>query len=140
MTRKAKKQSTMIDDVFFPDVVLGEAQVGTPTAALFPARNYSFKVVKNKHIITVPRSGNYHKLAPEVFSEDDGDFMLYDDKNNVMYLPAISKILFATKKYPDLKSNQLFMPIVLIFNDKTVEIVGQVIEMLPPLTTTSTVV
>lgn len=138
MTRKKKKQNVKIEDVFLPDTVVGESQVGTPTMAFFPARNYHFKVVKNKHTITIPRAGDYHKLAPEIFSKDEGNFMLYDDKNSVMYLPAISKVLFAVEKYPDLKSNQLFMPIVLLFNEKTVDVVGQVIEMLPPVTTTST--
>lgn len=138
MTRKKKKQNVEIEDVFLPDVVVGESQTGTPTMAFFPARNYHFKVVKNKHTITIPRSGDYHKLAPEIFSKDEGDFMLYDNKNSVMYLPAISKVLFAVEKYPDLKNNQLFMPIVLMFNEKTVDVVGQIIEMLPPLTNTST--
>jgi len=138
MTRKKKKQDVMTNDVFLPDTEVGKSQVGTPTMAFFPARNYHFKVVKSKHTITIPRAGDYHKLAPEVFSKDEGSFMLYDDKNSVMYLPAISKVLFAVEKYPDLKSNQLFMPVVLIFNDETVEVVGQIIEMLPPLTTTPT--
>ncbi len=138
MTRKKNKQDAMIDDVFLPVTDVGKSQVGTPTMAFFPARNYHFKVVKNKHTITVPRLGNYHELAPEVFPKDEGDFMLYDDKNSVMYLPSISKVLFAVEKYPDLKNNQLFMPIFLIFDKETVDIVGQIIEMLPPLNATST--
>jgi hypothetical protein len=141
MARKKKKQEQNLlpDGVFLPDMVIGETQIGTPTMAFFPARNYHFKVIKNKHTVTIPRSGDYHKLAPDVFPKNEGSFMLYDEENSVMYLPAISKVLFAVEKYPDLKSNQLFMPIVLMFNEDTVDVIGQVIEMLPPLTTTSTV-
>lgn len=107
------------------------AQVGTPTMALFPARNYKFKVLKREHKITVPRAGKYIDLAPEIFTEEDGEFNLYDEESKIMYLPAISKVLFAVSKYPDLKGNQLFTPIAFIFNDEEVDIVGQVVEMLP---------
>ncbi len=136
-----KKKESKIDKVKDQMVeVTGQAQIGTPTIAFFPARNYRFRVVKGEHKITIPRSGEYCKLAPEIFSEEDGEFMLYDDESNIMYLPAISKILFATSKYPDLKNNQLFIPIALIFEKKTVDIIGQVIEMMPPPRETSTAV
>jgi len=136
--KKNNKKDAMVDDIFLQSTPTGKSQIGTPTMAFFPARNYHFKVVKNKHTITIPRFGDYNKLAPEIFSEDDGEFMLYDEKNSVMYLPAVSKVLFAVEKYPDLGSNQLFIPVVLVFNEETVDVVGQVIEMLPPLTNTST--
>ena len=100
--------------------------------SLFPARNYHFRVVKGEHKLTIPRVGKYHELAPDIFKEEDGEFNLYDGDSNVMYLPAISKVLFAVSKYPDLENNQLFAPIALIFNEDTVDIIGQVIEMLPP--------
>lgn len=105
-------------------------EVGTPTLALFPARNYRFKVVKKEHKITVPRKGTYTDLS-DIFTEDDGMFNLYDEENKVMYLPAISKVLFGVSKYPDLKNNQIFAPIALVFSEETVDIIGQVVEMLP---------
>ena len=107
-------------------------QVGTPTIALLPARNYYFKVY-GKHKITIPRKGIYHELDPNFFSEADGEFNLLDEKNAVMYLPAISKILFATAQYPDLKDGELFAPIALKFNKDTVDIYGQIIGMLAPI-------
>ena len=136
-----KKKVSKIDEVKEQMVeAVDRDQTGTPTIALFPARNYHFKVLKGEHKITIPRTGEYHKLDPEFFSEEEGAFMLYDDDSRTMYLPAISKVLFATSKYPDLKGNQLFLPIALIFEEETVDIIGQVIEMMPPPTETSTAV
>ena len=116
----------------------GTAQVGTPTMVMFPARNFYFKVSKTEHEIVIPRKGNYHELAPEVFTEEDGDFMVQDEENAVMYLPAITKILFAVNKYPALEHNQLFAPIALVLDEDVVRIVGQVVEMLPPQPVKST--
>ncbi len=107
-------------------------QEGTPPMVMFPARNFRFKVSKAEHKITIPRKGNYNDLAPGLFPEEAGDFMVYDEENTAMYLPSLTKILFAVEKYPDLKSNQLFAPIVLLFNEDTVDIIGQIIDMLPP--------
>jgi hypothetical protein len=112
-------------------ITWSEPQLGTPTMVMFPAKNFRFRVTKTEFKITIPRKGNYHDLAPEVFPVEDGDFMVYDEENTVMYLPAITKILFATNKYPELEPNQVFAPIALLINDDQVDIVGQVIEMLP---------
>jgi hypothetical protein len=106
-------------------------QEGTPTMVMFPAKNYGFRVSKTEYTISIPRMGNYAELAPEVFNEDDGNFMVFDEENSVMYLPALTKILFATNQYPDLKGNQLFAPIALLINEDTVDIIGQIVEMLP---------
>lgn len=128
--KKTKKEPFNLTSLV--DWSVGKSNFGTPTMSLFPARNYHFVVTKEEHKITIPRSGKYVDLAPEVFKEEDGEFMLYDESSKVMYIPAISKVLFAVSKYPDLKNNQLFAPIALIFNEKTVDIIGQVVEMLPP--------
>ena len=117
----------------------GGSQIGTPTMVMFPARNFHFKVLKDEHKITIPRKGKYNDLAPEIFGKDEGEFMVYDEESTVMYLPAITKILFAVQKYPDLESNQLFAPIALLINDDTVDIIGQVVEMLPPEPVKSTI-
>ena len=107
-------------------------QVGTPVMALFPARRYNFRVSKTEYTITIPRKGNYHEMAPDFFKEQDGDFMIFDEENAVFYLPAITKVLFAADKYPALENNQLFAPIALLVNDETIDIVGQIVEILPP--------
>lgn len=109
--------------------------VGTPTMALLPARKYLFKLLSgdNKSItITVPRKGSYHDLDKETYSKEDGSFHIYDEKNNVIYIPSISKVLFGINKYPDLKANQLFLPEVFVINEDTVDVVGKVIEMVDP--------
>lgn len=124
-----KKIKTMPSDL--SSWAAGESQVGTPTMVLMPARNFHFRVSRGEHKITIPRKGNYHEIAPEIFSEEEGDFMVYDEENAVMYMPAITKILFAVKKYPDLKNNELFAPVALLFNEDTVDIIGQIVAILP---------
>lgn len=109
-----------------------DINVGTPTMALLPATNYLFKVHKKEHKITIPRKGVYSEIDPEMYTKEDGEFMLLDEKSSVMYLPAISKVLFAVKKYPKLKPNELFAPIALVFKKKTVTIIAQIIEMVEP--------
>jgi hypothetical protein len=105
---------------------------GTPPMVMFPARQYTYKVAKAEHKVTIPRKGNYHAIAPDIFTEEDGDFMVYDEENAVMYLPSLTKIMFATETYPDLKDNQLFAPIAMVFDKDTVDVIGQIVDMIPP--------
>lgn len=107
-------------------------QIGTPTMALLPARNYRFRAHNQEHRIEIPRRGKYADLAPEIFGEEEGDFMIYDEESKIMYLPAISKVLFASGKYPDLGPAHMFAPIAFMFEEDKVVIIGQVVEMLPP--------
>ena len=108
--------------------------LGTPTAVLLPARNYKFKVYQEDYVITIPRKGKYIDLDPDMFSEDDGefDFMSYDNskKQHTIYIPALSKILFATTQYPKMEDTQAFTPIALVIKKDTVDIVGNLIEMI----------
>ena len=111
-------------------------QVGTPTMVLLSPRNYHFKVLDDKYKITISRKGTYHEIAPDFFAEEDGSFELLNEENMIMYLPAITKVLFAENKYPMLKVNQLFAPLALVFHEETVDILGQVIEMVSMVTPT----
>ncbi len=104
-------------------------QVGTPSMVLLPARHFYFKVIDKQYKISIPREGSYNAIDSTYFSKEDGSFNLLDVHNSVLYLPAISKVLFATKQYPNLKQNQLFAPIALKFNSDTVDIYGQIIEL-----------
>jgi len=108
----------------------GDAQLGTPSMVMLPSRNYPFKVDKKIHKIVLTREGSYNDLDAEFFSDEDGEFKLYDEERNVLYFPAISKVLYAEKKYPDLKDHQLFAPLFMVVNKNDVEIFGQVIDML----------
>jgi len=107
-------------------------QTGTPTMVLLPARNYKFKVVNEEYKIVIPRKGSYAEIDPEFFSEEDGEFHLMDGRTKALYLPSISKVLFATQQYPDLKSEELFAPVLIKFKKDEVEIIGQKLEMLLP--------
>ena len=107
-----------------------EIQVGTPSMVLMPARNYAFEVSKETYTIVIPRKGEYNEMEPNLFSKEDGKFDLYNSRKGVMFLPAISKVLFAANKYPDLEDDQLFAPISLVFKKDTVEISGQVVNMI----------
>jgi len=108
--------------------------VGTPTMMLLPARNYRFKVYQKDHSIKIPRKGAYKDFDGEVFSEKDGEFdiLRHDEDSNsrTLHLPSISKVLFAASKYPDLKDNQAFVPLVMLVREDEIEIVGNIIEML----------
>lgn len=106
--------------------------VGIPTLAFLPSKNFYFKVQKDKHKITIPKSGAYKDLNKDYFSDEDGDFVILNDDNSVCYLSVITKILFASDKYPELKYNELFCPLALSFNDNTIDIFGQIISMLEP--------
>lgn len=99
---------------------------GLPTLALLPVHNIKFKQVKEL-VITIPRSGNYNELNPDVFGTDAGEFDILNAE--MLYVPSITKVLLATSKYPALKLNQIFAPAILIFNDEEVEIRGSVLEI-----------
>jgi len=101
--------------------------VGLPTMCLLPINKTRFKTVSGIKI-ELPRSGNYHNIAPEIFNTDSGDFDFL--ANNILYLPAITKVLLATGKYPELKANQIFAPAAFIFEDDNIIIDGTVLEIL----------
>ncbi len=103
---------------------------GTPPLALLPAKNYIFKIGEENYVIRLPRKGSYHEIAPEFFKEDAGEFNIYDEESKVLYLPSITKVLFASGQYPDMKFNQFFVPYSIKFEGEEVVIVGQVIDML----------
>jgi len=106
---------------------------GTPTPLLLPSRNYKFKVYEKQYSLRVPRRGRYVDLNDTLFSEKDGDFNIlsYDEETElkIVFLPAVSKLLFATTQYPDMKDNQAFVPIALLIGEDYVDIVGNLIEM-----------
>ena len=110
---------------------------GTPPPILLPAKNYIFKISDENYLIRLPRSGNYHDIDPGFFDVDSGNFNIYDERSRTLYLPSITKVLFATKQYPDLKFNQFFVPYAITFEDAEVIIIGQIIDMMLPIDKTS---
>lgn len=106
---------------------------GTPPLLFLPAKNYIFKVSEEHFIIELPRKGKYYDLAPDFFPEDSGEFNILDEDSGILYLPAITKVLFAVSKYPDLKFNQFFAPYTIKFEEDKVFITGMVINMMLPV-------
>ena len=51
-------------------------------------------------------------LAPEIFNEEDGEFEILSAENNILYMPSITKVLFAISQYHDLKFNQFFFCVI----------------------------
>jgi hypothetical protein len=102
--------------------------IGTPTMVLLPAKNYKFKVYPEEYNIIIPRKGAYKDLDEGEYTEKDGEFSILD--KDILYIPSISKILFATSQYPELEDNQAFTPIALVIEKDRVQIIGNVIEML----------
>ena len=108
--------------------------VGTPTMMLLPARNYKFDVDSTEHVLTVPRTGKYVDLDKDLYTEKDGEFDLLavvgeEDIDSVLYVPALTKVLFGVSKYPDLDENQAFTIVAIVVRGDEVDIVGQVINM-----------
>ena len=128
MSRKTKKEETQA-------VECGEwlTVIGTPTAVLLPARRYRFSVSPDVYTIDIPRSGKFESFDKKLF-EKEGEFevLAYNEEADKFFvnLSSISKILFATSKYPKLTDTQAFAPIGLTITKDNVEIVGNVIEML----------
>ena len=108
--------------------------IGTPTMMLLPARNYKFKVYQKDYSIKIPRKGAYKDFDDKLFSEKDGEFDILrydkDSSSYSLYMPSISKVLFAASQYPDLKDNQAFTPLVILIKEDEIEIIGNIIEML----------
>jgi len=100
---------------------------GTPSLALLPAKEYVFTLAGEKHRITIPIRGNYSDLDPSFYKDGDGGFDLF--VNKTINLPEVSKVLFATKKYPELGKNQLFVPIAMAINGDNMEIIGEIMEI-----------
>lgn len=103
--------------------------IGTPPLLFLPAKNYKFNVNDENYIIRVPRKGNYKDLDPNFFTEEDGSFNILDVDTNTLYLPSITKVLFACNKYPYLEDNQFFVPYVINFDEEEVLITGQIISL-----------
>jgi len=115
---------------------MSDKVLGTPTMMLLPARTYAFTISDQEYSIKIPRRGKYKDLDPDFFKEEDGEFNLFAELENedsvekVLYLPSISKVLFATSKYPDLQNDEAFIPTAFLIKKDEVEILGHVVQML----------
>lgn len=106
---------------------------GTPPMIMLPAKNYFFKVYEDKHRLTIPRTGKFTDLDPAFYSEESGEFKIYDPETGFMDLAAIGQVLFATQQYPDLEQGQLFVPFSMVLTEEEIHLIGQVIEVMVPV-------
>ena len=103
---------------------------GILSMVLLPARNNTFFIEdKRYYTVTIPRKGKYTDIDPEFFNEGDGSFDILNYEN-ILFLPAITKVLFAGKQYPDLADNQVFVPLTLKFREEMIDIVGQIVDLI----------
>jgi len=112
-----------------------ERILGTPTMMLLPARRYAFTVSEQDYTIKIPRRGKYKDLDPKFFTDEDGEFDILaksgdEGVEQILFMPSISKVLFATAKYPVLKEDQAFTPIAIVVTKDEIEIIGQIVQML----------
>lgn len=105
---------------------------GTPPMLMLPAKNYFFKVYDERHKLTIPREGNFNEIDPEFYKEEAGDFKIFDPETGHFNVALIGQVLFATKQYPDLGPNQLFVPFSMVVTKEEVHILGQIIEIVVP--------
>jgi len=107
--------------------------VGTPSLLLLPSRNYKFRVYDTQYSIRIPRKGHYSDFI-EMGEGLEGDFSIltYDDKEkiNILYLPTIQKVMYATKQYPALKDNQALVVVALVISEEFVDVICNLIDML----------
>lgn len=108
--------------------------IGTPTMMMLPARNYTFNVSDEYHSIILPRRGKYIDFDDKLFTEEDGEFNILNQvkgqDGQVLFMPSLSKVMFATSQYPDLKDDQAFIPVTIIIRKDEVEVIGNIIQML----------
>lgn len=100
---------------------------GLPSLSLLPLMNINFKVVDTLRI-QIPNEGNYHEIMPNVFEGEDGTFTIF--KDNVVHLPSITKVLLATGNYPELTTNQLFVPSYFEFLEDNMVVKGDILELI----------
>lgn len=102
---------------------------GVLSMVLLPARNNTFFTEKKRYYtITIPRKGKYEDIGPDFFKESDGEFDILNAENT-LFLPSITKVLFAGKQYPDLADDQLFVPLTFTFREEFIDIVGQIVTL-----------
>lgn len=119
----------MVERVINAEEADGAMLMGIPTLALLPAKNFYFNVSREKYKMVIPRKGKFVEIDPAFYSEEDGDFSVVSDDGKTFNIATITKVLFATKRYPDLKDNQLLCPVALVVVEDKVEIFAQVVTM-----------
>ena len=110
----------------------GKVRSGLPSMGLLPMGNYSLKMYKKEYTISIPLMGNYKDLYEKNKNEDFCIIDSNDDGSVDLNLPMISKVLVASRQYPDLEPNQLFVPLKMVLKDEFLELTGNIVEFFNP--------
>jgi hypothetical protein len=91
-------------------------------------------VVDQFYTISIPRKGAYIDFDSKLFTKKDGEFNILQcntpEDTHTVSIADISKVLFASSMYPEMSDSQAFAPISINVTEDSVEITGQVIEMI----------
>ena len=111
---------------------------GLPSLCLLPAADYKLVLGEQNYIIEVPKKGNFR----DIINEDDhlglesfvGDFVVYDDEENVFYPPTFTSVALAMKSYPKLKSSegvfQIFSIKAIVTDENNVGVLGEIVDLI----------
>jgi hypothetical protein len=111
---------------------------GQPGLVMLPARMYEMKTVVSSHTFSIPIAGKFSELYPDFFEMtkkvpemDVFETVFYVDEKSCLASVAIVEVLFAAKKYPDLKDNQVFSISTVVADKKNnlLHIIGTVFEI-----------
>ena len=102
---------------------------GAPGMVFLPARDYEFEVAPQTHILKIPVDGDFKELAGDDLFPDEGVYKIAKeiDGKMVISLSVLTKALFGHSKYPDLKDDECFVPMVFVVSDKNITVAGKVI-------------
>ena len=107
---------------------LAEVLQGMPSMALLPAKQFAFNVSADRYMFKFPNKGKFSDIDSEFFGGDASEFEVCSEGN--VNISIVTKLLFATKQYPELEPNQLFCPINFTVEEDEVTMYGQVVTML----------
>lgn len=111
---------------------------GQPGLAILPARTYTMKNIVSSHTFSIPVVGKFSELYPDFFEmtkkvpeTDVFETVFYVDEKSCLASVAVVEVLFAAKKYPDLKDNQIFSISTVVVDKKNnlLHIIGSVLEI-----------
>ena len=109
---------------------------GLPPAVLLPARNYVYKEESGIVSIVLPKEGKFIDIDPTFNDNFKSNGERYNlvrktrDENEVLYLPDISRVLFAKKYYPALDDHQVFILIGVEIKKDSVVLHGKIVSIL----------
>lgn len=100
--------------------------VGTPPMVMLPAGQYKYTVDKQYYKINIPKRIKVEPKEGEEVKEEQ--FLEFSFDNENIFLPLLTRMMFLASRYPDLKENQMFVPVSIAIVEDEVEIVGQLVE------------